>query len=154
MKKILHIDLDGTVADFSRAIKALSPETNTDVFSEEVDDICAKNPDIFHNLQPIEGAIDAVNKLFPLFDVYFLSTPMWHVPDSYIGKRLWVEKHFGALSEKRLILTHRKDLVIGDYLVDDTTRHGVSEFKGVHIHFGTTYVPDWNAVLTILKSNQ
>ena len=151
-KKILHIDMDGVIADFSKEIKKISPNTDTNSFSVEVDDICAKNPYIFHDLEPINDAIESVKELFNYFDIYFLSSPMWHVPESYIGKRIWLEKHFGQLAEKRLILTHRKDLVIGDYLVDDTIRHGVTEFKGEHIHFGNKKYPNWVNVMSYLRS--
>lgn len=151
IKKILHIDLDGVIFDFSKAIKQLAPHIDTKSFSKEVDTLCEANPYIFHELEPIEDAIPSAIELFDLFDVYFLSTPMWGVPLSFTGKRLSLEKHFGKMAEKKLILTHRKDLVIGDYIVDDTDRHGVSEFKGIHIHFGTEKFPDWKTTLTHLK---
>ena len=151
-KKILHIDMDGVICRFDEGVRILSPETDTKNYSKEVDEICRNNPYIFHYLKPLKDAVPSVKELFNHFDVYFLSTPMWHVPLSYIGKRLWIEEHFGNLSEKRLILTHRKDLVIGDYLVDDTTRNGVAEFKGEHIHFGSEKFPDWKSTLEYLKT--
>ncbi len=106
-----------------------------------------------NNLFPLEGAIEAVNQLFPLYDLYFLSSPMWGVPESYIGKRIWIEKQFGVLAKKRLILSHRKDLHIGDFLVDDRTRNGAGDFKGFHIHFGTPAFPDWKTTLAFLIEN-
>ena len=75
---------------------------------------------------------------------------MWDVPLSFTGKRIWLEEHFGKVAEKRLILTHRKDLCMGDYLVDDTTRNGAGEFIGTHIHFNTPAYPDWEAVYQYL----
>jgi 5'(3')-deoxyribonucleotidase len=84
------------------------------------------------------------------YDVYFLSTPMDALFQSYTDKRIWLERYFGSLAEKRLILTHRKDLAIGDYLVDDTTRNGAGNFTGEHIHFGTGDFPDWEAILQYL----
>lgn len=151
-KKILHLDMDGVLADFVRAVKALSPNTDLEFYSKEVDDICAANPYIFHTLYPIRDAVPSVIELFDLADVYFLSTPMWHVPLSYTGKRVWLETHFGKQAEKKLILTHRKDLVHGDIIVDDTDRHGVSEFKGIHVHFATEKFPDWKTTLPYLKT--
>ena len=157
-KKILYLDMDGVIADFDFAIKEICPELETsDKFpdyetrSKKVDEIVANNLDIFHNLRPIEGAIDAVNKLFDLYDVYFLSTPMWSIPESYTGKRIWIEKHFGKKAKKRLILTHRKDLAIGDILVDDRLKNGAGEFKGLHIHFATEKYPNWTVVLPYLE---
>lgn len=154
IKKILYIDLDGVVADFSGRIKELCPglETSCDFPDYEsrekkVNEICEAYPTIFHELNPIEGAVEAVNRLFKIYDVYFLSVPMWNVPLSFTGKRIWVEKHFGEKAEKRLILTHRKDLNIGAYLIDDRLKHGVEDFKGTHVHFGNEQFPNWEAVL-------
>ena len=61
-------------------------------------------------------------------------------------KILWIEKYFGNSFRKKLILTHRKDLNIGDYLIDDRTSHGAGNFSGKHIHFGSEEFPDWEAV--------
>ncbi len=162
-KEILYIDMDGVVADFDAGVKALCPGLETgDNYGDyqgrhnRVNEVCEANPDIFHNLPPIEGAIESVNELFDLnlFEIYFLSVPMWNVPDSFTGKRIWLEKHFGKRAEFRLILTHRKDLNVGHYLVDDRLRHGVSEFTGKHIHFGSIMFPDWMATKQYLLNKR
>jgi len=157
-KKILYIDMDGVLADFGKAIKDISPglETSDDYPNynerrDKVHDVCAQNPRIFLHLEPIPGSIEAVDQLFPLFEIYFLSTPMWVVPESYTDKMLWLQKYFGEKAAERLILTHRKDLAIGDILVDDRLRNGVDKFKGVHIHFAANeYFADWGATLYYL----
>ena len=51
---------------------------------------------------------------------------------------------------KRLIISHRKDLLKGDYLVDDRGKNGTTEFEGEWIEFGSKRFPDWNAVLNYL----
>jgi len=71
---------------------------------------------------------------------------MWNVPLSFTGKRIWIHNHFGDLAKERLILTHRKDLNRGAYIIDDTTRHGVSEFDGKHFHFGQEPFPNWKVL--------
>ena len=148
-KKILYIDMDGVVADFEKSIKMHIPEW--DLISNEekgalTDEVCASIPYFFLNLEPIEGAIDTINKLSTEYDTYFLSAAMWNVPQSYTEKRLWIEKNFGESFKKRLILTHRKDLNFGHYLIDDRTSHGAGKFMGEHIHFGTEKFPDWRAI--------
>ncbi|MFZ4454616.1 MAG: 5' nucleotidase, NT5C type [Bacteroidales bacterium] len=159
-KKILYLDLDGVVADFEKGIEAIYPDINSaQIFSNKairdakIDAICAENPTIFEHLPLVDGAKKAVIRLFEIYEVYFLSTPMWDLPTSFSGKRIWLEKHFGALAKKRLILTHRKDLNVGDYLVDDRLRNGADKFGGKHIHFGSTEFPDWQSVLTYLELN-
>jgi 5'(3')-deoxyribonucleotidase len=158
-KPILYIDMDGVIANFDAAIKAICPDLDTsdgdliDYLDREkkVDEIVEQNRDIFYNLPPYDDAIEAVTKLFELYDVYFLSTPMYNIPESYSGKRVWLEKYFGDIAKKRLILTHRKDLVKGDFLVDDRIRNGVENFGGVHLHFGTEDFPNWKVTFEYLK---
>lgn len=156
MKKTLYIDMDGVIADFDLVIKQICPELETsdgsdfEAHSKKVDEIVANNLDIFHNLPPYEGGIESVSILFDHFEIYFLSTPMWDFPDSFKGKRIWLETHFGEKAKKRLILTHRKDLNVGHFLVDDRLKNGASEFTGEHIHFATEKFPDWKYTLKYL----
>lgn len=152
------MDIDGVLADFEHSIGVHNPNVfRPDYYTEDERDeiitqICTTNNRIFKDLLPIPGAIDATHELMELYDVHFLSTPMWDVPHSFMDKRIWLEKHFGDKAKKRLILTHRKDLTIGDFLVDDRIVNGVENFTGVHIHFGSDLFPSWNIVLPYLKS--
>lgn len=109
----------------------------------------------FYNAKPIEGAINAFKLLFndPRFEPYILSTAPWANPESLTAKRVWIEKFIGHTATKRLILTHRKDLMIGDYLIDDRPNNGAAEFKGVWIKFGSEQYPDWNSVLLKLEQD-
>ena len=152
-KKILYVDMDGVVADFEKAIFELAPnwhEISEEEKGELTDVVCGSNPGFFENLEPIANAIEKIKLLDEKYDIYFLSAAMWNVPQSYTEKRIWIEKHFGEMFRKKLILSHRKDLNIGDYLIDDRTRHGVDRFSGRHIHFGTAQFPDWSSVYEYL----
>lgn len=156
---ILYIDMDGVVADFQAAVDYYHPGLNIgDVVSEEiyavrkmkVENVCLENNRIFRDLPIIPGGTQAIRELRRHFDIYFLSTPMWIVPHSFMDKRIWLEKHFGSWSHERLILTARKDLCIGEFLVDDRLRNGVDRFTGEHIHFATEKFPDWPSVTNYL----
>lgn len=63
----------------------------------------------------------------------------------------WVKKHLGKAAYKRLILSHHKNLNVGDFFIDDRTKNGADKFKGEHIHFGTEKFPNWEAVVRYLK---
>lgn len=134
-KKIGYIDIDNTLADFTKA-KVLGGNEHT--------------PGFFENLEPISGAIEAVKKLSEHYDIYVLSTPSWSNPRSWGEKRIWVEKYFGDLLKKKLILSHNKALLRGAFLIDDNTWNGAKEFQGDFIHFATEKYPDWNSVLSHL----
>lgn len=151
-KDILYVDMDGVVANLGKEINKLRPDLDPKVFHADIDDLFKANPLMFYDLEPMEGAVEAIIDLSDDYDIYFLSTPADAVDESYSGKRAWLRKHFGKHAIKRLILTHRKDLAIGHYLVDDNTTHGVSKFKGEHIHFGTEKYPDWKITHGYLKS--
>lgn len=158
-KEILHFDMDGVVADFDKLLMELFPDIAKMPPSQErsdlIDIVIKEHPNMFEHLEPIENAITAVKILNDYYEIFFLSTPMWTVPESYTGKRLWLEKHFGAdLPKKKLILSHRKDLVVGHYLVDDRLKNGADKFMGKHIHFGTEEFPDWDSVLKYLLTEE
>jgi 5'(3')-deoxyribonucleotidase len=159
VKPILYYDMDGVVFDFRKRIIELCPDI---VFNDDVDEreqesdlvtkTCIANPTIFHDLEPIPGAIEAIKELSEFYDTHFLSTPLYELPDSYTGKRLSLEKHVGDLAKKKLTLTHNKQLSIGAYLIDDRKKHGAGKFTGKHIHFGTKDFPDWPSVVAFLKA--
>ena len=145
IKKILYIDMDGVVADFDAYIR--SQNTTNLPHSEFADNHVCEFPQMFEAFKDSQKALELLNEYF---DIYFLSTPMWDIPESYTSKRIWLQEHFPEICTKKLILTHRKDLVIGDFLVDDRIKNGVDKFTGKHIHFGTEKFPDWKAVVKYL----
>lgn len=154
-KKVILCDMDGVIADFTAGILKINPSlamTHETYEKEEkdVNDIVLNDNQFFQNLPTIDGGIDAVKKLMEYYEVHFCSTPMEEVPHSLTGKKEWLNHHFGDKAYKNLILTHRKDWVLGDYLIDDRTKNGAGEFTGEHIHFGTDKFPDWDSVLKYL----
>ena len=145
INKILYVDMDNVLVDFPSAF----PYVDKDLLEKYVDnkdDI----PGIFSLMEPLDGAVDAYQKLSTKFDTYILSTAPWDNPSAWSDKVAWVKKHLGEFAHKRLILSHNKDLNRGDYLIDDRLKNGAAEFKGEHIHFGREPFPDWAAVLAYL----
>jgi 5'(3')-deoxyribonucleotidase len=65
---------------------------------------------------------------------------------------LWVQAHLGDGAHKRLILTHNKNLNMGDFLIDDQTNNGSDGFGGEHVHFGSGRYPDWPSVMEYMRS--
>lgn len=148
-KKILYVDMDNVLVDFGSGIAQLTPE-ELDEYRGRLDEV----PGIFGKMKPIEGAVEAVKRLSETYDVYILSTAPWRNKSAWYDKPEWIKKHFGELMRKRLVLSHRKDLNRGDYLIDDRLKNGVAMFNGEHIHFGSSRFPDWKAVTDYLLGDK
>ena len=146
-KKIVYIDMDNVLVDFKSGIARLPKET-VEKYGDDMDDV----PGIFSMMDPMPGAIDAFQRIAEKYDTYILSTAPWENPLALSDKVIWVKRYLGDVAKKRLIISHHKNLNRGDYLIDDRTRHGASEFIGEHIHFGTEKFPDWESVLTYLNA--
>ena len=148
-KPVIYIDMDGVLVDYENELKD-TIRTFSDL------NLTTLNPHDelnFLNCKPIQNAIPSFLYLSIMFDVYIASTAPWNNPDAWTQKRLWVEKYLGDFATKRLILTHNKNLLRGNYLIDDRTKNGAGEFFGKHIHFGTDKYPDWKAVIDYFSSN-
>jgi 5'(3')-deoxyribonucleotidase len=144
-KKVLYLDMDNVLVDFESGLSAFDARTLRR-YAGKYDEI----PGIFSKMQPMRGAIEAYSILRRRFDTYIASTAPWENPTAWADKRDWIDEHLGAPARKRLILTHHKDLLRGDFIVDDRTKRGVDRFKGKHIHFGTKDFPDWDSVVKYL----
>ena len=143
--KIVYIDMDNVLVNFQSGIDALTEEERV-AFKDDLDDV----PGIFSKMKPIDGAIEAYEELSKHYDIYILSTAPWQNPSAWSDKLEWAQKYLGDLAYKKLILSHNKNLNIGDYLIDDRLANGASEFKGEHIHFGKKPFTDWGSVLSYL----
>jgi len=137
--------MDNVLVDFASAFPKLSSEILTE-YDSRLDDV----PDIFSLMEPMPGAVEAFKELSEKFDTYILSTSPWANPSAWSDKLIWVKNYLGPSANKRLILSHHKNLNAGDFLIDDRTKNGVNEFKGEHLHFGTQKFPDWNSVVAYL----
>ena len=90
--------------------------------------------------------------------MFIATSSPWGNPEALTDKRYWLEYYFGEMFHKKLITTHRKDLLVGDYLIDDRLKNGAGEFKGKLLRFGYDWennntpneYPDWDSVLNYL----
>ena len=135
----IFIDMDGVIADFEKAsneFQRIHGKTNRPY--KWVD---------YRNLDVIEGAIEAVAKLNADHEVFIASTPPWLRPEVWGHKREWIGEHFPDL-KRQIILTHRKDLLIGDILIDDSRFRGQPNFQGEWYWFNKNWDNrNWKACL-------
>ena len=147
-KKIVYVDMGGVLVDFHAGLELIGDELRKE-YAGKYDEV----PNIVSYLPPIKGAVDAMNALQKCgkYDVYILSTSPWNNPSTWSDKVEWVNRYLDKYYCKRLILSHHKNLLRGDYIIDDRGKHGTSGFKGEWICFGSNRFPDWRTVLDYLK---
>lgn len=142
-KPIVYFDMDGVLCDFDKR--------QEDLLASGLKQFQALNHiTAFKDLEPLPGAIEAWHALQEKYDTYILSTAMWSNVHAWTDKRVWVQKFLGKSANKKLILSHNKGLLMGEYLIDDRIANGVLDFTGEHIHFGTEKFPDWKTILEYL----
>ena len=140
MSKIIYIDMDNTLCDYSGAKKRM----------QEIDpelEYPQARSGFFLGLKPYEGAIEGFRMLEKKFEVYILTAPSYKNPACYTEKRLWVEQYFDLETTKKLIICNRKGLLKGDYLIDD---YAYPEFEGEQLLYGTAPFESWDKVLKYL----
>lgn len=151
IKKTLYVDMDNVLVDFQSGIDRLPPELLEEYRERGFDEV----PGIFALMEPLEGAVEAYNKLSGIFDTYILSTAPWHNLTAASDKVAWVKRyldstHKNGVAYKRLIISHQKNLLRGDFLIDDRPNNGAKDFVGQWLQFGSPKYPDWDTVLEYL----
>ena len=137
-KKIVYFDMDGVLVDFMSGVDKQSKKVKS-VFKNRLDEI----PNVFSKMNPYIDMLELVEDMYndDRYDVYILSSPSSDNPSSWTDKFNWVQKCL-PMFKRRIILSHNKNLNIGDYLIDDRTKNGAGYFKGEHIHYRTSEYPD------------
>ena len=157
-KQIVYIDMDGVLVDFGKAIEDWF--TNHPHLKGRYETFPDHIQGLFRIAPPIKGAIEAVKKLHDSgkYDLFIATSAPWGNPQSNTDKRFWIEDYFGDIFHKRMFITHRKDLLMGDYLIDDRLKNGAGDFKGKLLRFGYDWendnkpneYPDWDSILDYL----
>jgi 5'-nucleotidase len=85
-------------------------------------------PGFFRHLTVMEDSVDVLRELNKQYEVFIVSAAM-EFPNSLKDKLEWLMDNFPFFSWKQIALTGSKDLVFGDFMIDDHVKN-LKGFKG------------------------
>lgn len=120
---------------------------------------------VWYQGKAIPGAHQGIQRLVNLgHEVVIVSSPFWDSVWCAFDKGRWVKDNLPMIGVKNVVLTHRKDLVTGDVLIDDAV-HNLESFPGYKVLFnqpwnegynahnnGMIRVMDWKEVVRAIKN--
>ncbi len=152
------VDMDGVLANFDGAIIETLPQhvpriermnwILEDDYPEHAHHIqlIMTHPEFFHNLQPIDGALEGWQRLLDLgYQPRICSAPLDTNERCVEGKRAWIERYlvpeFGPSVLEQAIIDQRKFNYDGIALIDDKPEvdKGDGRASWQHIVFDRTY---------------
>lgn len=149
-KKTVYVDMGGVLMDFHGGLECVG-DTLRQKYAGKYNEISH----IVSFLPPVIGAVEAMRLLKECgkFEIFILSTSPWVNTTVWSDKVEWINQYLDPYYRERLIQTHHKNLLRGDFIIDDRGKHGTSGFKGEWIHFGSSNFPDWETILKYLNVN-
>lgn len=129
MKPTIFVDLDGMAANLvKKLVRLYNEEHGTNVTMEtlwehfKADGTDALNdyldrPNVFPDIEPIEGFAEALPELQDMGNVIIVSAPSRH-PDSATAKTVWVLERY-PIHRKNIFLVPQKHYLRGDVWLED-----------------------------------
>ena len=100
-------------------------------------------------MEPYGSAVKAFTALTRNYSPYVLITNDFNEPERIPALTRWVEKRIGVPAWNRVGICNRKDMLLGDYLIDRyPERLNSDDFMGTVLHFGEEPFKTWEEVLT------
>lgn len=144
-REIILVDMDGVLFDwtsgFYRIAREMAAEQGVvfglpepehltsfymgemipegDTWTQGIIDATMAHPELYSTLDPIPGAVEALNEMLEEDEVFVCSTPDSSNVECATAKMTAMKHYFGQTWGKRTILTHDKTLVSGRILIDD-----------------------------------
>lgn len=101
------------------------------------------------SMEPYGSAVKAFAKLSRHYTPYVLISNSYNAPERLPALFRWVERRLGVPAWDRVIVSGKKDMVLGDYLIDRyPERLSTGDFMGTVLHFGEEPFKTWEDVLT------
>lgn len=158
------IDSDGVIANWGSAwdlhaeayvhlgLPLTADQTRFDLYYGLTDEGKAavtaimNKPGFYRSLEPIEGAVEALNAMINEGHQVDIVTSPWIKNETCASDKLaWIEQHFGEGWGKRMTITSDKTLVRGDVLIDDKPEiTGKYDPLWEHVYFTQPYNKNLN----------
>jgi len=103
----------------------------------------------YAEMEPEPGAVKAFEHLSQSYDTYILASRPYNNPESWCDAVRWCESNLGVRAWNRVLVSNRKDLVMGDYVIDaHPDRYGLPASMWTVIHYGEDPYKTWDDVVT------
>lgn len=90
-------------------------------------------PGFFRDISVMPDAVEVVRELYDRHDVYIVTTAT-EFRNSLTDKWDWLEEHFPFIHHSRIVLCGRKEIVHGDFMLDDKESN-LAGFNGTGLLF-------------------
>lgn len=87
-----------------------------------------KSPGFFRRLPVMEDSVNVLREMNKRYEIFIVSAAM-EFPESLKDKLEWLLEHFPFFTWHQLTLCGSKDLVSGDFMIDDHVKN-LKNFKG------------------------
>lgn len=89
----------------------------------------------------------AYRYLLEFYDIYIVAALPTNDRDYARRMQEWTFENLGVAAYNRLVLTNRKDLLYGDYLIDGRTEGRSEDFMSTRIDFGSDTFKTWDDII-------
>lgn len=97
--------------------------------------------------RPMPSMAKAFRHLLRYYDIHLVAAAPTNDPAHAAEMQQWVFDNIGAAAYDRLILTNRKDLLYGDFLIDALDTNGSGDFMSTRIDFGSDTFKTWDDII-------
>lgn len=102
--------------------------------------------------EPENSAVKAWRRLSETYDTYVLASAPYNRPARWSEAVAWAEQYLGVSAWNKVIISNRKDLLLGDYLIDRyPRRYGNADFMGTVLAYGSEPFKTWEEILTYFE---
>ncbi|MFA4181146.1 YqiA/YcfP family alpha/beta fold hydrolase [Xylanibacter rodentium] len=109
--------------------------------------ICIEETMMGRDGRPLPSLLKAYRLLLEYYDVRIVASLPTNDTDYARQMQEWTFETLGVASYDRLILTNRKDLLYGDYLIDGLDTNGSTDFMSTRIDFGSDTFKTWDDII-------